>query len=73
MSFIVWTHDPCYEGGWHIHVVVNTWEEALAAAEQIHAHEEAICQDGGGCYDKTMITSGSMREWQLKGHESTEK
>jgi len=38
-AWIVWAHDPCQEGGWHIHGSYNTKEEAVAQAKALHARE----------------------------------
>ena len=43
-AWIVWTHDPCMEGGWHVHGEFDTKEEAVKAAQEHDAEEEARFQ-----------------------------
>lgn len=38
--WILWTHDPCPEGGWHVRSMYDTQEEAIAAADRLHEEEE---------------------------------
>lgn len=63
MKWLVWTHDPCPEGGWHIMGEFDTQEEAIEKAKAHHEREmefnkgmHADMPDYIGCYDACMVT-----------------
>lgn len=78
--WILWTHDPCPEGGWHIRGYFDTKEEAIAEAKAQDAHEEKrhqemveFCKDdergwsrGDNCYDGCMVTPNEV--FRIKWH-----
>lgn len=39
MGYLIWTHDPGPEGGWHIHDRKETFEEAKKCAEVYHEEQ----------------------------------
>lgn len=70
--WLLWTHDPCPEGGWHIRGEFDTQEEAIQEAKTIDAFERKhhlemveFCKDdstpySGGCYDGCMVTPSEV-------------
>lgn len=70
--WLVWTFDPCQEGGWHIRERWPTEAEAVEAAKKVHAWEkadyEAILKDHPTyrpCYSKCMVTPGPVFEMDM--------
>ena len=77
-GFLIWTHDPCREGGWHIQSHAMTFEEAKKRAEENHQRElenfERVKESGLEhrpeiliCYDTTMVTSAALFKIKLPG------
>lgn len=74
--WLIWAHDPCPEGGWHIRGDFDTKEEAIEAAKALDASEEKRHQEmvescrkdgrgrewqrGDNCYDGCMVTSNEV-------------
>lgn len=72
--WLLWVHDPCYEGGWHILGQFDTKEAAIEAAKANHEAEEKhhfdmveYCKTrdrpepwkrSDNCYDGCIITRG---------------
>jgi len=72
--WLLWTHDPCYEGGWHISGEFDTEEEATQAAKEQHERELKCLEDIRkespdyvGCYDVTMVTPGAVFTLEAPG------
>lgn len=42
---IVWTHDPCQEGGWRMEMRCETLREAIDRANEINADEGRMRQE----------------------------
>lgn len=40
MNYLIWTHDPCPEGGWHIARTCESLERATELAKAIHEEEK---------------------------------
>jgi len=75
-AWILWAHDPCPEGGWHIRGSYDTQDEAIREAKTLHAREVRIYMDtlndpdrdpdrerpawGFFCYDACMVTGGEV-------------
>jgi len=75
-AWLVWAHDPCQEGGWHISSQHDTKDEALAAAKALDERQEKQFRDmvelsktnrkrdewlrSYECYDGCMVTSGPV-------------
>jgi hypothetical protein len=74
--WLLWTHDPCPEGGWHISGEFDTKEQAIEAAKKLDAdaekrHQEMVefCKQedparpwrrGDECYDGCMVTPNEV-------------
>lgn len=73
--WLLWAHDPCPEGGWHISGEFDTQEEAILAAKAQDAHEEKRhremvehCKNGNlrpwqrgdNCYDGCLVTPSEV-------------
>lgn len=43
--WLLWTHDPCPEGGWHLAGEFDTQEEAVQAARVYHQEQKKRHQD----------------------------
>lgn len=61
--WILWEHDPCPEGGWHIGGFFDTQDEAMTAAKK--RHEEAFKRhwEMVEYLKKKENDSGIKREW----------
>lgn len=74
--WLLWTYDPCPEGGWHLAAEFDTKEEAIKAAEETHKiqderHRDMVehCKKEGprrlwsrksNCYEKCIVTGGEV-------------
>ncbi len=63
--WLLWVHDPCMEGGWHIRGGFETREEAEAEAKAQHEREMKDIEDMRKdypeyhpCYDGCAVTPG---------------
>jgi len=71
--WLLWAHDPCPDGGWSLRGEFDTKEEAIKAAQTLHAREEKLHQEmveehkqegfdpwkrGDNCYDRCIVTGG---------------
>lgn len=76
--WLVWTYDPCPEGGWHIASGHDTQDEATAAAKAIHEKEAKEFQERKerfeakgrkllfNCYAEVMVTPGQVFSMALE-------
>lgn len=74
--WLLWVHDPCPEGGWHIQATFDSQEDAIAAAKANHERELRDLEemrkdmpDYNGCYDGCMVTSREV----FRIHTETQK
>jgi hypothetical protein len=77
-AWLVWTYDPCPEGGWHIAHGHDTQEEAIAAAKELHEKETKKLQERKEqfeargrkllftCYAEVMVTPGQVFSMELE-------
>jgi len=76
--WLVWTYDPCPEGGWRIAQGHDTQEEAIAAAKALHEKETKEIQERRErfaakghklfftCYAEVMVTPGEVFSMELE-------
>ena len=63
-KWLVWVHDPCPEGGWHVHMTCDSMEEAVAETKKHNAEEKKRLAEMKAddpecdhwCYDRAMVT-----------------
>lgn len=77
-DWLLWTYDPCPEGGFHIAGEFDTREEAEAAAKALHEEKEKSFQGmvermkkrginwerSNGCYGGSLVTPGAVSSIQ---------